>query len=229
VAGELDGAGVRAWLRAFAASFRAQRSELDDLDRRSGDGDFGTNLLAAIERGEADIAEGGDGAPADAFAAFATAFMGAGGTSGPLFGVWFRGFARAASAAARLDAAALATGAERGLDAVVKLGGAAPGDKTMVDAMAPAAEALAASAGDGLAAALTHAAAAAREGADATAGLVARRGRASYVGEVARGVRDPGTVAVALFFEAGRDEVAGAGAAGAASAAAVLEAGDDHV
>jgi dihydroxyacetone kinase phosphoprotein-dependent L subunit len=229
VADELDGRGVEVWLRAFAASFRAQRAELDDLDRRSGDGDFGTNLLAAIERGDADVAGAGAGAaqsaPGDAFAALAASFMGAGGTSGPLFGVWFRAFGRAATAAGRLDAAALATGAERGLDAVVKLGGAEPGDKTMVDAMAPAAAALADAAGDGLLQALAAAAAAAREGAEATVGLVARRGRASYVGEVARGVRDPGAVAVALFFEAGRDTTA----ASAAAAAAVTEGGDDHV
>jgi dihydroxyacetone kinase len=225
VADELDGGGVEAWLRAFTASFRASREQLDDLDRRSGDGDFGTNLLAAIERADAEIAGGAQVGAGGAFAALAGAFMGAGGTSGPLFGVWFRAFGRAANADGRLDAAALATGAERGLDAVVKLGGAQRGDKTMVDAMAPAADALAGAADDGLGAALTAAAGAARDGAETTAGLVARRGRASYVGEVARGVRDPGAVAVALFFEAGRDSVAGMDAAGARAA----DVGDDHV
>ena len=201
----LDGSGVRAWQRSFTTLFRMHREELDDLDRRSGDGDFGTNLLSAVERVDAEAEAPAPGETGEAFAALATAFMHAGGTSGPLFGVWFRAVARAATAAGRLDAAALAEGAGRGLDAVTKLGGARPGDKTMVDAMAPAASALAEAAGndDGLAAALAAAAAAAREGAESTAGLLARRGRASYVGEAARGVRDPGAVAVALFFEAG--------------------------
>jgi dihydroxyacetone kinase-like protein len=81
---------------------------------------------------------------------------------------------------------------------VQRLGGAKPGDKTMVDAMVPATEALSSSTG-GLADALQAAASAARAGADSTAELLAKRGRASYVGEVARGVLDPGAVAVALL------------------------------
>jgi dihydroxyacetone kinase phosphoprotein-dependent L subunit len=204
----LDGAAVQAWIRAFTAAFRERREELDELDRRSGDGDFGTNLLSAIERTDAGLGESGDAG--EAFAALATAFMHAGGTSGPLFGVWFRSFGRAAAAAGGLDVAALAAGAERGAGAVAKLGGASPGDKTMLDAMVPAANALAAAAagGDGLEAALAAAAAAAEEGVEATAGIVARRGRASYVGEVSRGVRDPGAVGVAMFFAAGRTAVA---------------------
>jgi phosphoenolpyruvate---glycerone phosphotransferase subunit DhaL len=205
----LDGSGVEAWIRSFTAAFRAHRDELDELDRRSGDGDFGTNLLSAIERTDAGLGEPDDAG--EAFAALATAFMHAGGTGGPLLGVWFRAFARAATAAGELDLAALAAGAQHGVDAVAKLGGAQPGDKTMLDAMAPAASALAAAAerSGGLASALAGAAAAAREGVEATAALVARRGRASYVGEVSRGVRDPGAVAVALFFEAGQRALGG--------------------
>jgi len=207
------------WLRSFAASFRAQRAELDDLDRRSGDGDFATNLLPAIDSVDAAL-ETPPPSAGEALATLAWAFMQAGGTSGPLFGVWFRALARAATAAGSLDAAALAVGGQAGLDAVVALGGAAPGDKTMVDAMAPAAAAVAAAvqAGGNLAQALGAAAAAAREGAEATAGLLARRGRASYVGEVARGVTDPGAAAVALFFEAGRRALSERDGAGAPAA-----------
>ena len=99
--------------------------------------------------------------------------------------------------------AELAAGAEAGLAGIQRLGGAQPGDKTMVDAMAPAAEALAAAAASarrsprGLAAA----AAAARAGARGDGAMLARRGRASYVGEASRGVMDPGALTVALFFE----------------------------
>lgn len=197
----LDGDRARAWISSFVGAFRAQSSELDDLDRRTGDGDFATNLLPAIDR----PVEAADGrAPAAEFAAFGRLFMAAGGTSGPLFGVWFRELGRAGGEAAALDLDTLASGVRAGVEAVKRLGAAEPGDKTMVDAMEPAAAALdgARDRGESLSVALDAAAVAARAGAEATAQLVARRGRASYVGEAARGVCDPGAVAVAMFFEA---------------------------
>jgi dihydroxyacetone kinase-like protein len=133
----------------------------------------------------------------------ATAFMHTGGTSGPLFGMWFMQLARAAGGAPEIGLAELSAGVTAGLEGIQKLGKAEPGDKTMVDALAPAAAALAAAAavGEPLAAGLTETAAAARAGADATAPMIARRGRASYVGEAARGVCDPGAFTVALLFE----------------------------
>jgi phosphoenolpyruvate---glycerone phosphotransferase subunit DhaL len=196
----LDGDGARAWIGAFVAAFREQSTELDELDRRTGDGDFATNLLPAIDR----AADDAELAPAAEFAAFGRLFMAAGGTSGPLFGVWFRELGRAGGDAAAFDLETLAAGVRAGVEAVKRLGGAKPGDKTMVDAMEPAAEALdgAHDRGESLSVALDAAAVAARSGAEATAELLARRGRASYVGEAARGVCDPGAVAVALFFEA---------------------------
>jgi phosphoenolpyruvate---glycerone phosphotransferase subunit DhaL len=199
----LDAAAVRAWISGFLAAFRSASAELDELDRQSGDGDFGSNLMSAVQRVEDELAAAADPSADEAFAALSSAFMDAGGTSGPLFGVWFREFARATSAAG-LDGEALARASSSGLEAVCRLGHAGVGDKTMVDAMSPAADALADPSGvsRGLHADLADAAAAARTGADATAALVARRGRASYVGEVSRGVRDPGAVAVAMFFEA---------------------------
>ena len=197
----IDGDGARAWIGSFSGAFREQRAALDDLDRRSGDGDFGSNLLPAIEGALA----GADALPPGrAFTVLGRACMAAGGTSGPLFGVWFRELGRAGGDEPVLDLIALAAGAAAGLDAVRKLGGAQIGDKTMVDAMAPAAKALADACerGEPLGSALDEAAAAARAGAAGTAALLARRGRASYVGEASRGVEDPGAVAVALFFEA---------------------------
>jgi dihydroxyacetone kinase-like protein len=200
----VDAAAARAWIEAFAAAFEAQREELNDLDRRSGDGDFGTNLNSALERVKTALAAARAETAGDVFAAVSGAFMATGGTSGPLFGMWFRELSRAASDEGALGVQALAAAAGAGVAAVQRLGGAQVGDKTMVDAMVPAAEALAAAAQDGqpLAAGLAAAARAARAGADSTADLLARRGRASYVGEVARGVHDPGAVTVALFFEA---------------------------
>ena len=129
--------------------------------------------------------------------------MHTGGTSGPLFGMWFAQLARAAGGAEAIGLSELAAGVDAGLQGIQRLGGAKPGDKTMVDALAPASAALAEAAACcvGLASGLAAAATAARAGADATTDLVARRGRASYVGEAARGVCDPGALTVALFFE----------------------------
>jgi dihydroxyacetone kinase-like protein len=205
VSDSLDGAAVRSWVAAYAAAFRAAGAELDELDRQGGDGDFGSNLMSAIGRIEADLAATTDASAAELFRFVSKGFMNAGGTSGPLFGVWFREFARA-SGEQGLDREGLAAAASAGLGAVVALGQAQPGDKTMVDAMAPAADALAAAGAEpgGIRDDVARAAGAARAGADATAELVARRGRASYVGELSRGVRDAGAEAVAMFFEAGR-------------------------
>jgi phosphoenolpyruvate---glycerone phosphotransferase subunit DhaL len=204
VADALDAAAVRAWLARFADVFGASREQLDDLDRQSGDGDFGSNLAVAIERTAADLAGDAADTPGAVFGIVARAFMHTGGTSGPLFGMWFAQLARAAGAAPEIGLAELAAGVDAGLQGIQRLGGAAPGDKTMVDALAPASSALSEAAEEGstLRTGLAASAAAAREGADATTTLIARRGRASYVGEAARGVCDPGALTVALFFEA---------------------------
>jgi dihydroxyacetone kinase-like protein len=201
--GTLDAAAMRAWIERFAAAFSEHREHLDDLDRQSGDADFGTNLESAIRRVNDGLAGGAADTPGAVLGVVATAFMHTGGTSGPLFGMWFIQLARAAGSAPQIGLAELAAGVSAGLEGIQKLGKAEPGDKTMVDALAPAAEALAAAAAAGapLATGLAETAAAARAGADATAPMLARRGRASYVGEAARGVCDPGAFTVALLFE----------------------------
>ena len=127
-----------------------------------------------------------------------------GGTSGPLFGLLFQEMALAVRAAGDdLVAKALATGAASGLAAIERVGEASVGDKTLVDALVPACAALAAHAPvSGPAEALRHAAEAAWQGVADTARLTARRGRASYLGDRAAGVPDPGAVGVALLFSA---------------------------
>jgi dihydroxyacetone kinase-like protein len=201
----LDVARARAWVETFAARFESSRVELTALDRLAGDGDFGTNLQVPLERACAALAAAEHlSSVSEVFEPLSAAFMRAGGTSGPLFGVFFRELGRAESGDSGVGLAALASAVASGTAVVQRLGGAEVGDSTMVDAMAPAAQALtdAAGSGIGLAEGLAAAAVAARAGAASTAELVARRGRASYVGEVGRGVLDPGNVAVALFFEA---------------------------
>ncbi len=202
--GLLDAAAARAWVDAFVGVADAERGALGELDRRSGDGDFGSNLQTSLTRARVELASATGATPAEPFALLSTAFLNTGGTSGPLYGMWFRELSRTFGEAEAVGLDALAAAVAAGTATVQRLGGATVGDKTMVDALAPAGDALAAAAaaGDALPEALRAAALAARAGAEGTAELVARRGRASYVGEVARGVIDPGAVTVALFFEA---------------------------
>lgn len=207
--GYVDAAMARVWIESFVAEFETRSAELTELDRLAGDGDFGTNLLVPLERVRATFAERPPATAGEAFATLSSVLMRAGGTSGPLLGAFFRAIARAAGTGGHepgtdgISLAELAAGVNAGTATVQRLGGAQVGDCTMVDAMAPAAQALDASVerGGALLASLDGAALAARSGAESTTALVARRGRASYVGELGRGVRDPGAVAIAIFFE----------------------------
>ena len=204
----LDHAFARRWMDAFAADFETQRDRLTELDRAAGDGDFGANLRSALGKVQQRLAADPDTARG-VFGAVSDAFLDTGGTSGPLFGMWFRALSRALPEADPADLTQLAEGVREGTATVQRLGGAEVGDKTMVDAMVPAAAALTDAAGAEPEQALTAAAEAAESGAASTEELIARRGRASYVGEVARGVLDPGAVTVAMFFRAGARALAG--------------------
>ena len=186
---------------------------LGDLDRRAGDGDFGDNVRVAMKNLGREL-EGGE--PADYrgwVTAMSRAWLGVGGTSGPLFGMFYRDLARAAGDGEVPDLAALAEALAAGQAGVQKYGEAEVGDRTMVDALAPAVTALREAAGSGADAvhALGAAEKAAIDAAKGTAELTARRGRASYVGDRAKGVMDPGACAMALVVGALR---AAAGADG---------------
>lgn len=164
---------------------------LTSLDERSGDGDFGANLQGGLARA-AVTARGSDGV--QAWADLAGEFLDdVGGTSGPLLGLLFREIHRAAQAGTTI-AAVLRDGAAAGLAAIQRVGEARLGDRTLVDALEPGARALQ---DDG---ALAAAVDAAIDGAVSTRDLVARRGRASYVGDRAVGHPDPGAVGIALLF-----------------------------
>jgi phosphoenolpyruvate---glycerone phosphotransferase subunit DhaL len=203
--GSLSTGLVYSWVDNFILEFGRRSVELTELDRRAGDGDFGTNLAGPLELAQAQLAAGTQETAKEVFDAVAHALVRSGGTSGPLLGAWFRELGRASGGATAIDLRTLADGAEAGVEIVQRLGGASPGDRTMVDAMVPAAEALrrAHSEGASLSAALAAAAAAATAGARGTIDMVGRRGRASYVGESARGAEDPGAVTIAMFFAAG--------------------------
>ncbi len=191
----------RALLDRYAESVTQVRDNLTKLDQLVGDGDFGDNLAGGVRRAVKLADERG----LNGTAALAHAFLDdVGGTSGPLFGLLFQHLSTATPAdGGAPSVAALARAAEEGFAAIHRVGGASPGDCTLVDALAPAAQSLTAAARDAAAEApLTEAAQAAIRGALATASLRPRRGRASYVGDHALGVPDPGALAVALLFMA---------------------------
>ncbi|MFJ8864557.1 dihydroxyacetone kinase subunit DhaL [Streptomyces sp. NPDC102473] len=198
-----DGRQTLAWMRGFTQSVYATEAELTALDQRAGDGDFGANLAAGVRAAglRLDRLEGATG-PAETLGAMADAFLDEiGGTSGPLFGLLFQALSRAAAGTGPdLTTASLAEGTTRGLAAIRRVGDASPGDKTLVDALAPAAAALLAAKGTPPAEALAEAAEGAWQGVRDTASLQARMGRASYLGQRATGIPDPGAVGVALLF-----------------------------
>ncbi|WP_258565320.1 dihydroxyacetone kinase subunit DhaL [Streptomyces sp. WELS2] len=190
-------------MRRFAASVRATEAQLTALDQRVGDGDFGTNLRSGLDASVRALDQAGTVSPAAGgpLRTVANVFLdGVGGTSGPLFGLLLTELALAAIGPV-LDVAALRAGLAGGLAAVQRVGEARPGDKTLVDALYPACEALRVCPEQvGSRVALAHASRAAWEGVRSTARLRARRGRASYVGERGRGVPDPGAVGVGLLL-----------------------------
>jgi dihydroxyacetone kinase-like protein len=201
----LDQVLAAAWVARFIAAFERREHWFSDLDRRGGDGDFGVNVGTALGRARSSLSTISPNAVGDIFTCLAQGFMHVGGTSGPLFGVWFGQLAAATSGLPHATLPVLASGVEAGTNAVQRLGGAKPGDKTMVDAMLPAGAALrkAAEAELALRQALERAASDAQKATAATRELPARRGRASYIATAGRGVTDPGAATVALFFEAG--------------------------
>ncbi|WP_159945403.1 MULTISPECIES: DAK2 domain-containing protein [unclassified Nocardiopsis] len=209
MADHLSTARVQRWVHGFTDAVEERGEYLTDLDRRSGDGDFGTNMTTALRRARRALAEADTRAGAgSAFQVLGETFLGhSGGTSGPLFGMWFRDFGKVGAGSGAFSLPMLAEASANGWATVTRLGSARVGDRTMVDAIAPASRALdeAAEAGSPLAEALEAAAAAAHEGAEGTSGLLGRRGRTSYVGEAALGSPDPGAVTIALFYRAARE------------------------
>jgi phosphoenolpyruvate---glycerone phosphotransferase subunit DhaL len=186
------------------ALIRAQHAMLSQLDCAAGDGDHGTTMLRAAACLEKSFAPG---RPEDLNACLREAGWGVlgvdGGASSSLFGTFLSGMADAPAAGASIGSSELAAMFEAGLAAMRKQTKAAPGDKTMMDALVPAILALraAADAGKSVDEALGAAADAARAGAEETRNLTARYGRAKFLGDKTRGHRDPGATSMSLLFE----------------------------
>jgi len=197
---------IHAWMTLVAESVKDRRDYLTQLDAAIGDGDHGVNMDRGFDAvGKALAAQGDSLAPGKLLTlAGKTLVSTVGGASGPLWGTAFRRAGRALGDREELDGQDLVVALQAALDGVVELGAAQPGDKTMVDALGPAIDALAASldSGQSLEAALAAATEAAERGAKATVPLQARKGRASYLGERSIGHQDPGATSAALIMAA---------------------------
>jgi dihydroxyacetone kinase-like protein len=193
------------WLSRFRDLVTENRAYLTELDSAIGDADHGSNMARGMGAVMDKLAAA---TPETADELFKTVGMtlvsSVGGASGPLYGTFFLRFGTTAGAVGRLDAAALSAALHAGLGGVLARGKAEAGDKTMFDAMNPAIEALDAAIGGGadVAAATSAAAEAAAAGRDATEPLVARKGRASYLGDRSAGHLDPGATSTAYLFAA---------------------------
>src|SRR5436305_3325261 len=196
---------VRSWLEGAAASVREQRGYLTQLDAAIGDADHGTNMdrgfTAVVEKLES-LEELPPGKVLTT--AGSTLVSTVGGASGPLWGTALRRAGRSLGDAESFDGPDLLAALEAALEGVVELGAAQEGDKTMVDALAPAVRALRETLDGGGSAtdAVAAARAAAEEGMRATVPLQASKGRASYLGERSIGHQDPGATSTALILAA---------------------------
>jgi phosphoenolpyruvate---glycerone phosphotransferase subunit DhaL len=201
-------AALDAWVRRFAALVAQERDHLTELDAAIGDADHGTNLDRGMTAAVAALDElGPAGAGPMLTKVGMTLVSTVGGASGPLYGTLFLRMGTALGDAPSVTADRVGEALRAGLDGVVARGKAQAEDKTMYDALAPAVDALQGGLKDGLAlgAALDRARAAADEGRDATTSMLARKGRASYLGERSVGHQDPGATSVALLVAAAAD------------------------
>jgi dihydroxyacetone kinase-like protein len=204
-------ADLDAWVRRFAALVSENKDYLTELDAAIGDADHGSNLDRGMKAAVAALDELGPTAAGPLFSKVGMTLVSTvGGASGPLFGTLFLRMGTSLGDTDSADAGQIAAALRAGLDGVEARGKAQPGDKTMYDALAPAVDALdkAVAEGADLADGLGRARDAAAEGRDATTPMLARKGRASYLGERSVGHQDPGATSVALLLQAATDTVA---------------------
>jgi dihydroxyacetone kinase-like protein len=197
---------ITRWLTEAEQQIKANSDYLTQLDAAIGDGDHGTNMRRGFEAvGKALAGQDSSTPPARLLiVAGKTLVATVGGASGPLWGSALRRAGRSLSDAEAFGGEQLACALDAAIDGVVELGAAAPGDKTMVDALVPAAAALHESlqAGASLEDAVAAAADAAQSGAESTVPMRARKGRASYLGERSIGHQDPGATSAAIILGA---------------------------
>jgi dihydroxyacetone kinase-like protein len=201
----VDAGYLRRWLALATQDVEREARRLTELDSAIGDADHGTNMRRGFTAASAAV----DKAPPDTPGGVLTLvgrqlISTVGGASGPLYGTLLRTAGKRLGDGASAEPRELAEALRAGVEGVGRLGGAAPGDKTMLDALFPAVDALAFAldSGAGLGAALEAARIAADEGAAATVPMLARKGRASYLGQRSVGHQDPGATSSALLVAA---------------------------
>ncbi|MFI9192373.1 dihydroxyacetone kinase subunit DhaL [Streptomyces californicus] len=201
----LDTDFFRRWMTAAAASVDREADRLTDLDSAIGDADHGSNLQRGFAAVKAVLEKDAPATPGALLALAGRQLISTvGGASGPLYGTLLRRTGKALGDEAEVTQEQFAQAFAAGVAAVGQLGGAQAGDKTMLDALLPAAEALALS--------FDGAADAARAGAEATVPMRASKGRASYLGERSIGHQDPGATSAALLVDALAETADGEGA-----------------
>ena len=201
----VDSAFVRSWIEEIASAVDEERDHLTQLDSAIGDADHGVNMQRGFSAVVAKLSAGESLSPGKVLTTVgATLISTVGGAAGPLYGTAFREAGKALGEDDQIDPSQLLAALRAALAAIQRLGAATEGDKTIVDAFAPATSAFAGEieAGGTLVTATARAREAAQEGMRATIPLQARKGRASYLGARSVGHQDPGATSTALIFSA---------------------------
>lgn len=176
--------------------------KLSQADRDLGDGDHGLGMKRGMEAVKAQLEPQTPTSAEQVLVATGTAMMTSmGGASGAIFGTVYRAGGKAIAGRESLDSEGLALFLQAALEGVMKRGGAKPGDKTMIDALAPAAEKAKETVGQPIAEALAAAAAAAESGTEASKDMIAQFGRAKTLGEACLGFPDAGALSVTIMLK----------------------------
>ncbi|HEX7186875.1 MAG TPA: dihydroxyacetone kinase subunit DhaL [Actinomycetes bacterium] len=208
----VDVTTVRAWIDRITTEVEENKDHLTHLDSAIGDADHGINLVRGFTAVSAALTESQPATPGALLTTVGNTLISkVGGASGPLYGTAFRRAGKTLGAEPDVTPDALGSALQAALDGVQALGAAAEGDKTMVDALAPAVRAYqqALTVGASIGDAAKAAAAAAHQGAEATIPMQALKGRASYLGPRSVGHQDPGATSTSIVLAALADVLAG--------------------
>ena len=212
---KLDMSAARSMFLHMAKEMVAAKEILTKADQAIGDGDHGIGMARGFEAVEEKLANQEFSSLDLLLKTTGMALISSiGGAAGAIFGTFFRAGSKNLAECTSFDAEALAKMLEDGLAAVQARGGAKPGDKTMIDALAPAAQAAAAIRNGSLMEAANAAAQAARDGMEKTRGMTARTGKAKTLGERSLGHPDPGAISMTLILDAFCNYLKGAGQTG---------------
>jgi phosphoenolpyruvate---glycerone phosphotransferase subunit DhaL len=196
------------WINRFAGEMSEHRQELVRLDTAIGDGDHGTNMNRGMQKALEKLQASEQPDPGAVLKTVAMALVSSvGGAAGPLYGTLFLQMGTALAGQSEVDLPSYAAAWRKGLEGVQSRGKAVAGDKTMVDALLPAVDAL--EQASDLDSGLRSAASAAEQGMHATTPLIARKGRASYLGERSKDHQDPGATSTFYLFKSAAEALAG--------------------